>query len=97
LAAIDAVNQTSVPWPTGLLIASVGTDGEDGPTDAAGASADAAVAETLRADRPALERALARCDALPILERAGGLVRTGPTGTNVADVRIMLARPPVSP
>ena len=93
LAAVSA----AANWPAGLLVASLGTDGEDGPTDAAGAAADAAVAGTLRADRPALERALARCDALPILERAGGLVRTGPTGTNVADVRIMLARPPVSP
>ncbi|RLS84054.1 MAG: glycerate kinase, partial [Planctomycetota bacterium] len=45
------------------------------------------------ADRAALGWALARCDALPALERAAGLVRTGPTGTNVADVRIILARP----
>jgi glycerate-2-kinase len=80
-------------WPTGLLVASLGTDGEDGPTDAAGASADAAVARALAADPQGSEQALARCDALPLLERAGGLVRTGPTGTNVADVRIILARP----
>jgi hydroxypyruvate reductase len=83
----------SASWPSGLLVASVGTDGEDGPTDAAGAVADAAVAQRLSADRPGMERALTRCDALPILERASGLVRTGPTGTNVADVRIILARP----
>ena len=89
LAAVSA----AANWPAGLLVASLGTDGEDGPTDAAGASADAAVARALGADRPALERALARCDSLPMLERAGGLVRTGPTGTNVADVRIILARP----
>jgi hydroxypyruvate reductase len=36
--------------------------------------------------------AVARCDALPLLEAAGGLIVTGPTGTNVADVRIVLAR-----
>jgi hydroxypyruvate reductase len=71
----------------------VGTDGEDGPTDAAGGVADATVARTLGSDRAALARALARCDSLPALERAAGLVRTGPTGTNVADVRIILARP----
>jgi len=93
LAAIDAVNQTSVPWPTGLLIASVGTDGEDGPTDAAGGFADAAVvAEIARLDLD-VPRALARCDAYPLLAAAGGLIRTGPTGTNVADIRIVLARP----
>jgi hydroxypyruvate reductase len=93
LAAIDAVNQTSVPWPTGLLIASVGTDGEDGPTDAAGGFADAAVvAEITRLDLD-VPRALARCNAYPLLAAAGGLIRTGPTGTNVADIRIVLARP----
>jgi glycerate-2-kinase len=93
LAAIDAVNQTRVPWPTGLLIASVGTDGEDGPTDAAGGYADAAVvAEIARRDLD-VPRALARCDAYPLLGAAGGLIRTGPTGTNVADIRIVLARP----
>jgi len=89
LAAVAA----AANWPAGLLVASVGTDGEDGPTDAAGGVADATVARTLGADRAALARALARCDALPALERAAGLVRTGPTGTNVADVRIILARP----
>jgi glycerate-2-kinase len=36
---------------------------------------------------------MARCDAYPLLAAAGGLIRTGPTGTNVADIRIVLARP----
>jgi len=93
LAAIDAVQRLGKPWPAGLLIASVGTDGEDGPTDAAGGGADAAVVaeiERLALDVP---RSLARCDAYSLLVAAGGLIRTGPTGTNVADIRIVLARP----
>ena len=93
LAAIDAVNQTSVPWPTGLLIASVGTDGEDGPTDAAGGCADAAVSAEIERRDLDVPKAIARCDAYPLLAAAGGLIRTGPTGTNVADIRIVLARP----
>jgi glycerate 2-kinase len=93
LAAIDAVNQTSVPWPTGLLIASVGTDGEDGPTDAAGGCADAAVVAEIARLHLDVPTALARCDAYPLLAAASGLIRTGPTGTNVADIRIVLARP----
>jgi hydroxypyruvate reductase len=93
LAAIDAVNQTSVPWPTGLLIASVGTDGEDGPTDAAGGCADAAVVAEIERRDLDVPKAIARCDAYPLLAAAGGLIRTGPTGTNVADIRIVLARP----
>jgi glycerate 2-kinase len=93
LAAINAMQQTGAAWPAGLLIASVGTDGEDGPTDAAGGCADAAVvAEIARRDLD-VPRAIARCDAHPLLAAAGGLIRTGPTGTNVADIRIVLARP----
>ena len=93
LAAIDATQRMDGGWPEGLLIASVGTDGEDGPTDAAGGFADAAVAAALADRRTDVSRGLSRCDAHPVLDAAGGLVRTGPTGTNVADVRIVLARP----
>jgi glycerate 2-kinase len=93
LASIDAMQQTGAAWPAGLLIASVGTDGEDGPTDAAGGCADpAVVADIARRDLD-VPRAIARCDAYPLLAAAGGLIRTGPTGTNVADIRIVLARP----
>lgn len=90
LAAVAAWNAAAGGWPAGLTIASVGTDGEDGPTDAAGGLADADVANRL--DAFDISTALARCDAYPALAAAGGLVRTGPTGTNVADVRIILAR-----
>ena len=90
LVAVNHIAQQP-KWPANLLFASLGTDGEDGPTDSAGGVADAAIARELLADRPALARGIARCDSLPLLERAGGLIRTGPTGTNVADVRILLA------
>ena len=93
VAAIDAMQQTGAAWPAGLLIASVGTDGEDGPTDAAGGCADAAVVAEIARRELDVQRAIARCDAYPLLAAAGGLIRTGPTGTNVADIRIVLARP----
>lgn len=77
-----------------VVVLSGGTDGEDGPTDAAGAWADA---ETLRrADRLGLSPAafLARHDAYHFFKAIGALCRTGPTNTNVMDVRIILvARP----
>jgi hydroxypyruvate reductase len=92
LAAVDAVQRTGAAWPAGLLIASVGTDGEDGPTDAAGGYANAAVVAEIERLALNVPRALARCDAYPLLAAAGGLIRTGPTGTNVADIRIVLAR-----
>jgi glycerate 2-kinase len=92
LAAVAAVLRDRGAWPAGLAIASVGTDGEDGPTDAAGGVADAAVARAITASSLDVGRALSRCDAFPLLDAAGGLVRTGATGTNVADVRIVLCR-----
>lgn len=93
LAAVEAWQPTAGAWPAELLIASVGTDGEDGPTDAAGGMVDRAVVDRLTASGIDLARALARCDAHPALAAAGGLIVTGPTGTNVADVRIILADP----
>lgn len=92
LVAIDAVRSTLGVWPAELLIASIGTDGEDGPTDAAGAVADAEVVAAIAANHLDVGRALARCDAYPLFDAAGGLIHTGPTGTNVADLRIVLAR-----
>jgi len=92
VAALAAARRAG-GWPAGLLVASIGTDGEDGPTTAAGGCVDADVAATVAARSLDVEAALARCDAHPLLEAAGGLVRTGPTGTNVADLRIVLARP----
>ncbi|MFM9194329.1 MAG: MOFRL family protein, partial [Planctomycetia bacterium] len=92
-AAIEHVHRADGEWPAGLLIASVGTDGEDGPTDAAGGSADAGVVAAIGRLQLDVPRARLRCDAYPLLDAAGGLVRTGPTGTNVADLRLVLARP----
>jgi glycerate 2-kinase len=93
LAALDVWQRSGREWPDRLALASIGTDGEDGPTDAAGAIIDADVAATVRASAIDVSRAVARCDAHSVLGAVGGLVRTGPTGTNVADVRLILARP----
>ena len=80
-------------WPNGLLLASFGTDGEDGPTAAAGGFVDQPVAAALAREPTALIQAIDRCDASPLLAATDGLITTGPTGTNVADVRIILVQP----
>jgi len=75
---------------TGVTVLSGGTDGEDGPTDAAGAVADSqmwAAAQQLHIDS---EGALRRHDAYPVFDELGGLIRSGLTGTNVMDVRVIL-------
>jgi len=67
-----------------------GTDGEDGPTDAAGAFFDAGILQkTLQLGLD--PRDYLQCnDAYHFFEQVGGLIKTGPTGTNVCDVRVIL-------
>ncbi len=73
-----------------VVILSGGTDGEDGPTDAAGASADAATLERAAALGLDGRDFLARNDAYPFFEATGDLFKTGLTQTNVMDVRVLL-------
>jgi hydroxypyruvate reductase len=66
----------------------IGSDGSDGPTDAAGAVIDEQSWDALaRAGDP--ESAIARADAHPILDAIGALVRTGATGTNLLDLHLL--------
>jgi glycerate 2-kinase len=68
----------------------VDTDGNDGPTDAAGGSVTGATAGTIRENGVDPEEALANNDAYAALKAGGALVVTGPTGTNVNDLRVAL-------
>ncbi len=70
-----------------ILILSAGTDGTDGPTDAAGAMADGTT--VARANSNASD-ALRNHDAYPLFEELGDLVTTGSTGTNVMDLHLIL-------
>lgn len=74
----------------GIVLASLGTDGTDGPTDAAGALVDAGTTERGRRGGLDPDDALARNDSNPFLHAAGDLLLTGPTGTNVGDVVLVL-------
>lgn len=84
LAAAVAISGTKA----NLLAA--GTDGRDGPTDAAGAIVDGATLERLRAAGVDVPAALARHDVYAPLDAVGALFRPGPTGTNVMDLVIGL-------
>lgn len=77
---------------SGLAILSGGTDGEDGPTDAAGAVADATVVRAMRAQQLQALDYLQRNDAYHFFSATGGLIITGPTHTNVCDVRVVLTQ-----
>ena len=69
---------------------SFGSDGTDGPTDAAGGFVDQDSFAALRAAGLDPADILRRNDAYPALERIGGLIHTGPTGTNVNDLAMLL-------
>jgi glycerate 2-kinase len=87
LGAVDAL------WNDGLArlaVLSGGTDGEDGPTDAAGAVADAALVHTACELGLSPDAFLAINNSYEFFERTGGLIKTGPTDTNVMDVWVAL-------
>ena len=74
-----------------VLLASIGTDGTDGPTDAAGAFVDGSTLEraaTLGLDP---QKHLIANDSYRFFDRLGDLIRTGPTNTNVNDLYLLFA------
>lgn len=86
LGAVAALAQTS-----GLVVlGSAGTDGIDGPTDAAGALTSSTTLSRLQALGIDVDDVLERNDAYPALARLGDLIIWGPTLTNVGDVHVVL-------
>ncbi len=77
----------------GVSVMALATDGSDGPTDSSGGIVDGATAGAIRAAGLEPAAALAANDAYPALEAAGAQLRTGPTGTNVNDLTVVLVRP----
>jgi glycerate 2-kinase len=86
LAAARLLAELGAP----AIVASVGTDGIDGPTDAAGAIADSTtIARAMAADLSP-ERHLLDNNAYAFFDALGDLIHTGPTGTNVGDLQVIL-------
>ena len=75
-----------------MAVFSVGSDGTDGPTDAAGGYADGDTAAALRTKGLDIFTVLRNNDAYPALMETSGLIMTGPTGTHVNDVAVALLR-----
>ncbi len=76
----------AIELPPSAVLGAVDTDGSDGSTDAAGALVDAGTVE----DPAAARAALADNDSYSFLEPRGGLLKTGATGTNVNDLRVLV-------
>lgn len=86
LAAAERLPLAGAP----AALASVGTDGIDGPTDAAGAIADSTTLERARAADLPPGRYLSDNNAYAFFDALGDLIHTGPTGTNVGDLQVFL-------
>lgn len=74
----------------GVTLLCAGTDGEDGPTDAAGAFADAGILNKAHEAGLQIEDHLQRHDAYPFFQATGGLLKTGLTETNVMDLQVFI-------
>ena len=85
LALSAAVGIAGIP---GAAVFSVGSDGTDGPTDAAGGYVDHETCGALKAQGIEIFQVLQNNDAYHALQKVDGLVMTGPTGTNVNDVAV---------
>jgi len=89
LALAAAAGIAGIP---GAAVFSVGSDGTDGPTDAAGGYVDYTTEAKLKAHGIEIFDVLKQNDAYHALQKVGGLVMTGPTGTNVNDVAVALLK-----
>lgn len=88
LAFADAINGQE-----GITLLSAGTDGTDGPTDAAGAIVNGRTIANARAKGIDPQRYLANNDSYNYFKQTEELLITGPTGTNVMDIQIVLIDP----
>jgi glycerate 2-kinase len=74
----------------GITLLSAGTDGGDGPTDAAGALVDGTTIQIARNQGLDPAAFLRDNDSYSFFDKSGGLFKTGPTGTNVMDIQIIV-------
>jgi len=88
--ALAALEQLADDGAAGIVLLAGGTDGEDGPTDAAGAILDASILSAARQHGLDPADYLARNDAYRFFEPLDALIKTGPTHTNVCDVRVVV-------
>ncbi len=86
LSSVEALSRCSRP----TVLAAFATDGMDGPSRASGGLVDDGTARQARTRRVSIRAALDHNDSATALERLGGLLVGGPTGTNVADITVLV-------
>ncbi|MEY3228686.1 MAG: putative hydroxypyruvate reductase, partial [Planctomycetota bacterium] len=86
----DSDAQHSTEGSADWALLSGGTDGEDGPTDAAGGILDKQILKAILAGGYEIQDCLTRHDSWTLLDSVGALIRTGATHTNVMDIAVGL-------
>ena len=94
LLLLNKIQNWSPPQELDFEFVAVGTDGEDGPTDAAGAIVNRSIIERASSQNLCPDEYIAQNNAYPFFEQIGGLIKTGPTHTNVCDIRILIISDP---
>ena len=89
LAFLEKISKKGV-WPKNVTFLAASTDGTDGPTDAAGALANQEVFESSLKDNTSPTDYLLRNDSYHFFLKQNGLLQTGPTGTNVCDLQVLI-------
>ena len=87
LSAADGISELN-----NIAVFSIGSDGTDGPTDAAGGYVDTDTKRLLAEKGIGIFETLENNDAYHALKASGGLIITGPTGTNVNDLAVLLIK-----
>ncbi len=90
LAAAIELDRLFTKSPCKVTLLSCGTDGTDGPTDAAGAIVDTETVSFAKSQGLNHQKALENHDAYPFFNKINALVKTGPTNTNVMDIQIAI-------
>lgn len=93
MALAFAIAAKKYQLPACWTFLSAGTDGRDGPTDAAGGMVDAASIERMKNAQMNPSNRLHNNDSYTVLKSSGDLMITGATGTNVADLQVLLVTP----
>lgn len=88
--ALRVARELTGRLPGGWIFMSAGTDGRDGPTDAAGGIVDGGTVSRLKEAGVDLDSSLESNDSYNALRRSGDLLVTGGTGTNVGDIQLLL-------
>ena len=92
LLMLNKLKESHLPGTLDFEFVSLGTDGEDGPTDAAGAKVNPFILSKMLDQNLDIAQAIRSNNSYPFFDQLDGLIKTGPTHTNVCDIRVLVVQ-----